>query len=174
MPDKTEKLKSLDNDKLIDVVKNYIQYGYNDEIRTTAIGILKERGIDKEQLELTGNYKNETYDSAEEIYDSFKRNSKIAFIFYGLVFITIIIAPLLAKDSETLALIVQIVSWISIIAYLIYLLKSFLNHSDFFKRIGKDFGNDTALMYFFVGMPFYLFMYFYFRNQMNEAMKLIK
>ncbi|HHC81207.1 MAG TPA: hypothetical protein ENK46_15100 [Flavobacteriia bacterium] len=174
MSNKTERLTSLNNDKLIDVVKNYRQYGYDDGIRTTAIEILKERGIDKEQLQLTGNFQNETYNSAKEIYNLFKQNSKVAFIFYGLILITSIIIPISAKNLGSFTLIVEIISWISIAVYFIYLLKSFLNHNDFFKRIGKDFGNEGILIYFFLGMPFYIFMYFYFRNQMNGAMKLIK
>ena len=59
MSDKIEKLKSLDNDKLIDVVKNYRQYGYSNELRTAAIEILDSRGIDQEKLKLTGNFDNE-------------------------------------------------------------------------------------------------------------------
>ena len=37
-------LNKFDNDKLIDVVKNYKRYGYDDEIRDYAINLLKERG----------------------------------------------------------------------------------------------------------------------------------
>ena len=37
-------LKRFDNDKLIDVVKNYKRYGYDDEIRDYAIRLLEERG----------------------------------------------------------------------------------------------------------------------------------
>ena len=33
-------LKRFDNDKLIDVVKNYKRYGYDDEIRDYAIRLL--------------------------------------------------------------------------------------------------------------------------------------
>ena len=37
-------LNKFDNDKLIDVVKNYKRYGYDDEIRDHAIKLLVERG----------------------------------------------------------------------------------------------------------------------------------
>ena len=43
-------LKRFDNDKLIDVVKNYKRYGYDDEIRDYAINLLKERGWSVEDL----------------------------------------------------------------------------------------------------------------------------
>ena len=44
-------LKRFDNDKLIDVVKNYKRYGYDDEIRDYAINLLKERGWSVEDFE---------------------------------------------------------------------------------------------------------------------------
>lgn len=37
-------LNKFDNDKLIDVVKNYKRYGYDDELRDYAINLLGERG----------------------------------------------------------------------------------------------------------------------------------
>ncbi|SNR60289.1 hypothetical protein SAMN06265371_106186 [Lutibacter agarilyticus] len=76
MTDKIERLKSFDSEKLIDIVKNYRQYGYDENLRNDTLEILKKRGIDKEQLILTGNYKNQNYDSAKDIYESFNRNSK--------------------------------------------------------------------------------------------------
>ena len=45
MTDKIERLKKLDTDKLIDVVKNYRQYGYEENLRNSAISLLEERGI---------------------------------------------------------------------------------------------------------------------------------
>lgn len=47
-------LKRFDNDKLIDVVKNYKRYGYDDEIRDYAINLLKERGWSIEDLKTFG------------------------------------------------------------------------------------------------------------------------
>ena len=47
-------LKRFDNDKLIDVVKNYKRYGYDDEIRDYAINLLKERGWSVEDLKTFG------------------------------------------------------------------------------------------------------------------------
>jgi hypothetical protein len=68
---KIDRLKNLDSDKLIDVVKNYRQYGYEEDLRTEAITILEERGISKEQLQLTGNFENKKYDNAEDLYKQY-------------------------------------------------------------------------------------------------------
>ena len=45
-----EKLKSLSNDKLIDAVKNYRQYGYEVATRDLCLSILYERGYNNELL----------------------------------------------------------------------------------------------------------------------------
>ncbi|WP_245662346.1 hypothetical protein, partial [Tenacibaculum soleae] len=82
------KLESFENGKLIDIVKNYKQYGYDNDLRNIAVGILEKRGINKEQLELTGNFENHSYESAKGIHKLFSWNSKIAFILYGIVLIT--------------------------------------------------------------------------------------
>ncbi|MCF8297197.1 MAG: hypothetical protein K9J13_06600 [Saprospiraceae bacterium] len=79
MSNKSERLKNLNDSKLIDVVKNYRQYGYDESLRNEAISILEARGIDKEFLQMTHNYKNRTYDLANDCYLSYCRNSKIAF-----------------------------------------------------------------------------------------------
>lgn len=39
------KISSLSVDKLEDIVKNYRQYGYSDEIRNYCIEILTKRGV---------------------------------------------------------------------------------------------------------------------------------
>ena len=172
MNDKIARLESLDNEKLIDVVKNYKQYGYDDELRSATIEILKERGIGKEQLEMSGNLENRTYNSAEESFVSFNRNSIIAFIFYILIFITSIFLPVLTLDSKPSTL--MIISLICILVYFVFFIKSFINQINFFEIIGKHPGSGGAFMYFLVGVPLFVFLYLYYRNRMNEELKLIK
>ena len=174
MTDKIERLKKLDTDKLIDVVKNYRQYGYEENLRNSAISLLEERGITKEQLELTGNFVNRTYDFAGELYKSFSQNSKIAFILYGIVVLSNILFPLLLTNSETLGLVAVIFKIVAYILYFVFLIKSFLNQSQFYKAVGQDYGREGGLLYLFLGMPFYIFMFYYFRNQMKEKMTEIK
>jgi lipopolysaccharide export system permease protein len=172
--DYTERLNKLDDRKLIDVVKNHRQYGYDDDVREIALSILNERGITKEQLQLTGNLENKTYDFAQELIDAFSRNSKIAFILYGILLFTTIILPFLVPISESLVVYLLILNWISLISYFVFMVKSFMNQQQFYKTINQDYGTEGALIYLFLGMPFYIFMYFYFQNQMKEKMKEVK
>ena len=146
MTDKEERLKKLDTDKLIDVVKNYRQYGYDENLRILAISILQERGITKEQLELTGNFKNTTYDFADDLYKSFGKNATIAFVLYGIVIVTTVLFPILSISSETLGFSIAIIKLIAYILYFVFLVKSFINQSQFYKAVGHDYGTEGALL----------------------------
>jgi len=174
MTDKHQRLLKLDNDKLIDVVKNYRQYGFDDQVRETAINILSDRGITKEQLQITGSFENKTYDYANDIFASFLMNSKIAFVMYLLLFFSRLLIPLLSDDSVGLAWTLLISTILSLILYFVFLTMSFMNQNQFYKAIGQDYGTEGALLYLFLGMPFYMFMYFYFRNQMKDKMKEVR
>ena len=172
--DEEEKFKQLDTDKLIDIVKNYRQYGYDDDLRHRAISILEDRGISKKELELAGGFANRAYDFASGLYKSFRKNSTIAFVSYSITILVPILYPILLTYSEILAFFVMILGFVSLVLYFIFLLKSFFNQNNFYKAIGQDYGAEGALVYLFLGMPFYFVMYFYFRTQMKEKMKEIR
>ncbi|GAA4301297.1 hypothetical protein [Aestuariibaculum suncheonense] len=174
MTDYTNRLQNLTTEKLIDVVKNYRQYGYDEELRNSAISLLEHRGISREELKLTGNFQNKTYDFAHNLYTSFRRNSKIAFVLYIVILLNNILIPVLSHNSEILSDLMLIANFAIVIGYFVFLIKSFFNQNQFYKSINQDYGTEGALMYFLLGMPFYFIMFFYFRNQMKEKMKEIK
>ena len=99
MEDITTRLQSLESGKLMDVVKNYRQYGYDEATRDTAIAILGERGIDREHLQRTGNLTNNAYDLAKAYLAAFNRSSGIAFVLYLLFLVTNILVPVVGKTS---------------------------------------------------------------------------
>jgi lipopolysaccharide export system permease protein len=171
--DKFEKLRSLDNEKLIDVVKNYRQYGYDNEYRDNAISILENRGVHKEHLALTGNLENLTYDRADEVYNSFTKNSKTAFALYTVILLTNIIAPILFYKSSSYGTVTLIVNLLASITFLVFLYKAYFNQIKFYKITGSEYGKEGVLVYFF-GMPIYFILYFYFRSQMKDRMKEIR
>lgn len=170
----SERLISMEDHKLIDVVKNYRQYGYNNELRNEALKILKSRGIDEFELKLKGDFRNSTYDHALVYYQDFERNSKIAFGLYLYFIFGNIMLSILLPDGENFDFFISIVSILALIGYLIFMLLSFINQSNFYKTIRKSYGAEGALIYFLIGMPFYIFMYFYFRKQMKEQLNLIQ
>ena len=107
-------LNKFDNDKLIDVVKNYKRYGYDDELRDYAINLLGERGWNREDLQQFGYLTNHDYDEAEKQYKAYKRNSLIGIC--TLIFSGGILA----------------------VVYLIFLIMAYQNVAKFYKALGRD------------------------------------
>jgi hypothetical protein len=126
MTSKADKLKNLKNDQLIDAIKNYRQYGYDENLRSEAISILLERGISKEYMELTGNLENKIYDEAVSLYNSFNINLKTAFVLYGIALLTNILIPILTTSSESIGLSTSILSIAALVLYLFFLIRSFI------------------------------------------------
>jgi len=174
MNDVNSKLEAFDNEKLIDIVKNYRQYGYDDVLRNKVVKILEQRGLSKEMLKLTGDFENSSYKAAEEMHKTFSRNSIITFILYGIVLLSNILVSVFSPNTETIGVLMLIINWMALIAFIVFFMKSFINQRDFYTIIGKETSSNDILIYFFIGMPLYVVAYFYFRSRMNDEMKLIK
>jgi lipopolysaccharide export system permease protein len=170
LKDIKERLEKLNSSKLIDVVKNHKQYGYTDDVRAYALTLLEQQGITLEDLHLTGNLENTTYTHANELFLSYKRSSLVALITYCLA---ILIKALLVYQFIESGKIMSVILIITSILYFIFLIRSFLIQNDFSKLTGTDIGTEAILVYLFLGMPFYIIMYFVFRIQMKERMSLI-
>ncbi len=174
MPDKSEILKKLNNVRLIDIVKNYKQFGYDEDIRNTALSILAERRIDEEILRLTGNDKNNTFESAKDILLMCTKNSKLAFTFYGLMITAKILSSLFGRNSDIMGIVFLMSALFFVICFLVFLLKSFFDQMSFYKNLGKKIGSGDQLTYFLIGMPLYVIFYFYYKNKMKEEIQEIE
>jgi hypothetical protein len=170
----TEKLIVLNDTKLIDVVKNYRQYGYDESIRNSALTILKSRGIDEDYLKLTGNFSNHNYDRALDIASSYSNNSKTAFLLYLSVFVMSYFTFIAGEFSESFGWIFLILTFSTFILFNVYFMKSMFNHVQFYKSVGKELGVGDIIIYLFIGLPLYFFLHFYYKKQMKEEIKLIK
>jgi lipopolysaccharide export system permease protein len=172
----SEKLKSFNDFKLMDIVKNYKQYRYDVSIRDSAISILESRGISENELKMTGNYRNSEYDIAENIYKAFLRNSKLTFLFYGLFIIffglTILIGLWFKADS--IATFFSILMITSLIIYILFLILTFSNQFQLDKVLGKNFAVDSIIITWLLGIPFYFLTYFYLKDKMKETMNLMR
>ncbi|MDC1195588.1 LptF/LptG family permease, partial [Flavobacteriaceae bacterium] len=71
------KLDTYENDKLIDVVKNFRQHNRSLNYKQTALTILNSRGISELELKMSGHLSNLNYESATQHYIDFKENSKL-------------------------------------------------------------------------------------------------
>ena len=160
MNDRAEALKRLATPKLIDAVRNYRQYGYDLAIRDSALLMLEERGVEIEALVLSGSLHNASYDNAERVYRSYVRNSNLAFLTYILVFVFKIGGAIVADpaSNSTLSLILFVAA---LVLYFRFLIGSFIDQSNFYRSQGKKWNGGDQLIYFLVGMPFYIFMFFF-------------
>lgn len=169
--DYINRLKDLENKQLMDVVKNYKQYGYDQEMRDEALSILEERGVSQEHLRLTGNLENTDYNHATDLYASFVFNSRVAFVLYLTILLNSLLIPFLLSGTETFLQFGRVVNWTLLIFYFIFLIKSFLNQEQLYKIIDEETGSENVLVYLLLGVPFYVLAYFYFKSQMKEKMK---
>lgn len=169
-----EKLNRLSDNKLIDVVKNYKQYGYDNELRETAIEILNERGIDREQLKLTGNLENKSFDSAEEHFSRFKKISKFALISYLVLIFSSLIFPFFNIQSNNLGTLIFIITWVSFFVYIYFLIKSFIEQNRIYKLTNSNESTSDSVLMLAVSGFFYFVFYFYLLNRMKEQINLIR
>ncbi|MBS2213969.1 hypothetical protein KEM09_21350 [Carboxylicivirga mesophila] len=174
MPGSTDKLKTLDNSKLMDVVKNYKQYGYDLEIRQAAITILEERGISTQDLKMTGNFENTRFEEASRYFDSFFRSSKLALIAYCAVIAFNLLPGFIAEIAPSILTLVVIGSWLSLIIYFVFIIKSLLDHNRLYKLIGNNYNTNGTIMYYILGAPLYFIFYFVFKKQVYNEMRTIQ
>ena len=169
-----QKLENLSTNKLIDVVKNYRQYGYDEQLREYAIIILESRGITKDELKLTGNFENRTFDYVIELYNSFKLNSKLALIMYMIILGSLILIPILRINASWFNISITIIVFLSFLLFFLFIILSFIDQNKFYKAIGKKSENDAALVFTVGGSFIYMFTYFYIRDKMKKQMNEIK
>lgn len=159
------KLNSLSNSKLIDVVKQYKQFGYPEEYKTEALKLLEQRGVSIEDLKLTGAFQNHQYERAQEYYNLFSKYSLITFLLNISVFVSLFVLPYFIDNTINFTF-----AWIAIIiVYIAFLIQTFIVQSKFYKHIRKK-SEDGAFLLAVVGVLFYFILHFYFRKRMKNQM----
>lgn len=166
-----DRLSQLDAPKLMDLAKNYRQYGLDESTRNLAIAILEERGVTTEELQMGGNYENKTYSYAEEQYKAYDKNSKIALLLNIIAIGHGTLIPHIYTTPTMFSLVLQL---LPVIGFLLFLLLSAINQNNFYKAVGQESGMQSAIVYLFAGIVLYVLSYFYFRKQMKEAMSTIQ
>lgn len=137
-------LKKFDNAKLIDIVKNHQRYGYDDELRDSAICLLEERGWSREELQQFGYLTNHNYEEAKRQYKAYNRNSLIG------------ICTLLFSGG------------ILAVVYLIFLILAYRNVAKFYKALGRN--EDETALFNALGV----LAYFHLKGKMREELKGIR
>ena len=173
MDDHTRQFHTFSDNRLIEIVKNAKQFGYDDNTRNAALRVLKERGITEEDLQLTGNLSNYKYDYTRNIYNSYISDSRIAFISWIAFLIYKFLAIFHFVDVDPSGTFNLIFELALILLFLVFLTLSFVDHMNFYRSVDKQLGLGDQLVYFIVGMPLYIFMYFFYKSQMKEELRMI-
>ena len=164
-------LFNSDDDKLIDYINNYRQYNLDPKYKNTSLRILKLRGITERDLKMSGKLTSQNYEEAKRFFNMNAGNSKMSFILY-CIYIVLFGLSLIFANNELLLLdiLFKIISTIILVLFLIFIIKSFFNQSDFYKQIDKP-NVAGAIVFLIVGLPLYAFFHFYQKKKMKEELK---
>ncbi|NRA94456.1 MAG: LptF/LptG family permease [Psychroserpens sp.] len=167
-------LLNYENKKLIDVVKHYRQYNYSIEYRNSALNILEARGITQQQLKFAGNLTDYAYEESLRLKYSYEENSKLAFVLYAIMFVVLLPGLILRNNGFPLVGQIMFISGILFgVLYLFALIKSFIDHSNLYKQMGKKTVSN-ALLFVFLGLPLYVVFYVILKKRINEELKIVK
>lgn len=169
-----EKLKNLNDSKLIDVFKNHDYYGYSAEVRDMAKQLLHQRGFSNADLEISPSSDRNRHQQLERLYISFKWNSIMAFVFFGLFLLSIILLSISSNEISAVRSIYRFIFWLAITLYVVFLIRALINQYRFDRLTKREGIVDGLLIFFFLGVPFYFLMYIRWRNQMKETLHLRK
>lgn len=167
-------LNSYSDKKLIDIIKNYRQYDFDDSYRNTSLQILNTRGITEEELRFGGNLVNENYETALRYKNAYSINSVLAFKLYFITLPFSIIGAVLNNNGfPVFGKVLVIIGAIATVLYLIYFIKAFINQSNFYKIMGGKIMTN-AIVLIILGVPLYFIYHFYFKSKLKEDLKQIR
>ena len=174
MQDKKNLFETFSDNRLVEIVKNSKQFGYDDNTRNIALEVLKARGIGEEDLQLTGNLTNYKFDHARDLFRSYNESSNIALVAYLLLLVinAVVIFHIMGMNEPGNWY--SIASWLVALIFLAALIKSFSDHTNFYKALGKEAGTGAHFIFFVLGIPFYMFMYPFYKSRMKEEMQMMQ
>ena len=167
-------LNEYSNKKLIDVLKNYRQYGLGSTYKNTALHILNSRGVSEQELRFGGNLVNVTYESALRFKNNYDDNSKIGLLFYGVSIVMLLSGGIL--NNNNFPIIGKILIGIGVFTTLLYIIafiKTIISQSNFYKTLNKKVITHS-IIFIILGIPLYFLYVLYFNQKIKEDLKQIK
>lgn len=163
--------------QLKDIVKNYRQYNYSEEVRNAALQQLKLKGFSEIELKMAGDFENKKYTAALEAYKEFISFSKKGLIAYFISFFClagiIVFNNINTSSSGTLKSIFDISQGISILVFYIFLIRALVCNLRFYKIIGKERDISAWIIFIFLGPIIYVVLHFTFKKKMKEELETI-
>ena len=164
----TQNIQHFENEKLIDLIKNYRYYGLTLAHKTDALNLLKQRGITELELKLTGNLSNETYESGVRHMEDYHENATVAYFAHLLVLILGIGGFILNNNgAATVGSIMIALALFALVLFLIVFPKVLKNQAAFYKLLKKKFMAHNVV-FIVLGLPLFFLYRLYFNKKMNE------
>ncbi|MDB9954316.1 LptF/LptG family permease [Flavobacteriaceae bacterium] len=164
----TSELGQFENNKLIDVVKNFRQFGLSLNYKQTALRILNTRGISELELKMGGNLSNQNYENALRLYIDFKENSKLALVLNVLTIVIGFCGSFLSNNEfPILGQILSGIAILSLIFFVVVFQKTTSNQSDFYKLLSIKFLTNS-FVFIILGIPLFFLYRPYFIKKMKE------
>jgi lipopolysaccharide export system permease protein len=143
------------------IVKNAEQFGYTTEYRLKALKILESRGISQDELLQTKSLYNADYLKLNYYYKLYKKQSGLALTFSLLS----ILFAVLSTSGNVILMVIGLVN-------LVLMYTTIHKSSESLQEIKAITNRDNftnIYLAFFLGFPFFIFIYLYNKIQLKEA-----
>lgn len=165
-------LEGYDNNKLIDVIKNYREYDYSIAYKNSSVAILETRGITAQELKIGGHFTNQKYEEAVRLKHMYDEDSKLSLILYAIAVPLILLGSILKNNTFPLIGNILFVTGIVIeVLFLFSFMKSFNSFSNLTKQLDKS-AIGGALIFLLFGIPLYMVNYFIQSKQIAKELKM--
>lgn len=161
-------LNEYNNEKLINILKNHEALDFDKSVKPFALNQLLSRNQSIEDLQRQGVIINDAYSQSKKEADNTISYSKIAYIFYNLGVVLLILHFVLKNNGlpQIASSAIQL-SIISLFVYAIYYALTWLTSNKFYQHLGfKIKPLDKFLM--ILGLPFYGISHFLLKNKIKE------
>ncbi len=164
----TKNIDRFENDKLIDLVKNYRHYGLSITHKTNALQLLEQRGITELELKLSGNLSNESFESGVRHMEDYHENATLA-NYAHLTLLIFGIGGLILNNNglPTVGKILVTIGIFSVLLFLVLFTKVLKNQSEFYKILKKKFMTHNVV-FIILALPLFFLYRLYFNKKMNE------
>jgi lipopolysaccharide export system permease protein len=164
----TENINRFENDKLIDLVKNYRHYGLSIAHKKNALQVLEQREITELELKLSGNLSNESFESGVRHMQDYHENATLA-NYAHLTLLIFGIGGLILNNNglPTVGKILVTIGIFSVLLFLVLFTKVLKNQSEFYKILKKKFMTHNVV-FIILALPLFFLYRLYFNKKMNE------
>jgi len=160
-----------ENDELLDVINNYDTLGHQEDIRYHAIQLLNSRGVQTDELRNNGVHISEIYDTSEAIKKNYNEHSKFAIVLYTISLILLVLFFVLKNNKLPSVATPSIqLSFVALVLFIIYYLKSIINMFQFYNHINKNHKKPNILR-LIIGLPFYFISHLFLNEKMKGDLK---